>query len=69
MTTVVDFTEEEMAELKAATQQTDASAAVRIATTEYLRLVRRLQLKDLSGRVSMDDNWQVLEAAEIPILM
>ena len=64
MPTVVDLTEQEIAELKEHTQQTDVAAAVRIAMTEYLRYVRRMQLKELSGRVQMQDNWNEWEQVE-----
>ncbi len=62
--TVVDLTEQEIAELKEHTRQTDVTAAIRTATTEYLRYVRRMQLKELSGKVQMQDNWGELEQAE-----
>jgi len=65
MPTIVDLSEQEIAELKAFTKQAEPIAAVRSAMTEYLRLARRLQLKSLSGQVVMDDNWQALEAAEL----
>jgi hypothetical protein len=65
MPTIVDLTEQELAELKALTKQTDVTAAVRSAMTEYLRHARRMELKSLSGQVAMDDNWQALEAAEL----
>jgi hypothetical protein len=65
MSTLIELTEQELAELKAVTNQSDASAAVRAAMTEYLRYVRRMQLKELSGRVCMDENWPALEQAEL----
>ena len=65
MPTIVDITEQELAELKAFTKETDTVAAVRLAMTEYLRLARRLQLKAMSGQVEMEDNWRKLEAAEL----
>lgn len=65
MTTVVELTDNELTELKHATRQTEPSAAVRAAMQEYLRHVRRMQLKELSGKVKMDDNWRDLEAAEL----
>ncbi len=57
MATVVDLTEQEIAELKEHTHQADVAAAVRIAMTEYLRYVRRMRLKELSGKVEMQENW------------
>lgn len=65
MTTTIDLTDQELAELKSLTNQSDAQAAVRCATAEYLRFARRKRLKELSGRVDMDDNWRELEAAEM----
>ena len=32
---------------------------------EFLRFARRMQLKDLSGKVEMENNWQSLEIAEL----
>ena len=65
MSTVVELTEQEIAELKAVTKAGDVSSAVRTATTEYVRYVRRRELKELSGRVEMLDNWREQEAAEL----
>lgn len=65
MSTTVNLTEQELAELRAFTKETDDTAAIRSAMIEYLRLARRLQLKSLSGQVEMDDNWRALEAAEL----
>jgi hypothetical protein len=65
MSTTVDLSEQELAELKAFTKEAEPTAAIRAAMSEYLRLARRQQLKTLSGKVSMDDNWQALEAAEL----
>jgi hypothetical protein len=65
MSTVIDLSEDELAELKALTRQTDATAAIRTAMTEYVRYVRRQRLKELSGQVQMEDNWAELENAEM----
>ena len=64
MSTVVELTEAELAELRQLTNQSDASTAVHAALTEYLRYIRRMQLKALSGRVEMQDGWRALEKAE-----
>ena len=64
MATVVDLTEQELAELKELTHESDAAAAIRTAMSEYLRYIRRLRLKELSGRVQMQNNWAELERAE-----
>lgn len=65
MVTNVEMSQEELAELQAATEQSDPAAAVRVAMLEYLRYVRRMQLKQLSGNVMMEENWQQLERAEL----
>jgi hypothetical protein len=65
MSKVVDLSEQELAELKALTQQTDAAAAIRTAMTEYVRYVRRQRLQALSGQVQMEDNWAELEDTEM----
>jgi len=62
MSTKIDLTGQELAELRAYTKETDDTAAIRSAMTEYLRLARRQQLKALSGQVEMEENWQALEA-------
>ena len=65
MSTHVDLSEQELAELKQFTKQSDPAAAIRAAMVEYLRLARRMELKAASGRVRMKDSWQSLEAAEL----
>ena len=60
----IDLTEQELAELKELTREEDAAAAVRTAMTEYLRYARRMRLKELSGKVVMEENWRLLENAE-----
>jgi hypothetical protein len=64
MTTQVDLTDQELAELQDFTNEADPAAAVRTAMAEYLRYVRRLRLKTLSGQVEMQENWADLERAE-----
>jgi hypothetical protein len=65
MSTTVQLSEEELADLKELTKQDDPVAAVRAAMQDYVRYARRMQLKQLSGRVHIQDNWQQLEAAEL----
>jgi hypothetical protein len=65
VTTTIELSTEEIAEIKAYTNQSDDVAAVRLAMKEFLRYVRRMQLKSLSGQVMMEDNWQSLESAEL----
>lgn len=60
----IHLTDEELAELRELTRQTDAAAAVRAAMQDYVRHARRIQLKQLSGRIRIQDNWQELEAME-----
>jgi hypothetical protein len=64
MTTSVELSDPEIAK-KELTNQADAAAAVRIALSEYLRYVRRMLLKELSGRVEMQENWPELEQVEL----
>ena len=65
MTTVVDLSAEEIADLKELTQESEVAAAVRAATMAYLRHARRQRLKTLSGRVEMQENWDKLENTEL----
>ena len=65
MSTVLELTEQEIADLKAVTNADDVQSAIRTAMTEYVRYVRRMQLKELSGRVEMLDIWREQEAAEL----
>jgi hypothetical protein len=64
MSTAIELTEQVLADLQQLTNQTDASMAIQTALAEYLRYARRMQLKELSGRITMQDNWQTLEEAE-----
>jgi len=65
MTAMVDLTAEEIAEIQALTKQNDIGSAIRAAMVEYVRYARRQELKTLSGRVEMQDNWRELEKAEL----
>jgi len=65
LTTIVELSEEELAALRKATNQSDSAAAVRMAAVEYLRHVKRMQLRQLPGQVEMLDNWAELERLEI----
>lgn len=65
MTATIDLNEQEIEELKEFTHESDITSAVRIAMLEYIRYVRRLRLKELSGRVQMQENWMELEKAEL----
>jgi hypothetical protein len=65
MSISVDLTADQIAELRRVTNQSDDSAAVRAAAEEYLRYMWRMELKSLSGRVEMLDNWSELERLEL----
>ena len=65
MVTTVKLSDDELADIKALTKQSDPSEAVRVAMQDYLRYARRMQLKSMSGHVEMSDNWQQLEQAEL----
>ena len=65
MATVIEPTDQEIAELKQLTNQDDVATAIRTAMTEYLRHVRRMRLKELSGQVEMQDNGAELENDEV----
>ena len=64
MVTVVDLTDQEIAELQEFTNQEDVAIAIRTALAEYLRSARRMRLKELSGRVRVQGNWMELENGE-----
>ncbi len=51
MSTMIQLTDEELADLQELTKQTDPATAVRVAMQDYVRYARRMQLKQLSGRV------------------
>ncbi|MFI5379227.1 MAG: hypothetical protein ACHRHE_08020 [Tepidisphaerales bacterium] len=65
MPTTVELTPEELASVKAFTHQADDAAAVRCATIEYLRYIRRMQLKASAGKFPMDADWRAHDAAEL----
>ncbi len=58
------LTDEELNELRELTHVNDAEGAVRSALSEYRRYARRMLLKELSGQVTMQDNWRMMEDAE-----
>ncbi len=65
MPATLDLDADELADIKAFTNQTDDVSALRIAKAEFLRFIRRMQLKKLSGKVQMEENWKQLEEAEL----
>jgi hypothetical protein len=65
MSTMIQLTDEELADLQELTKQTDPATAVRVAMQDYVRYARRMQLKQLSGRVRMQVNWHDQETVEM----
>jgi len=64
MTATVHLTDEELQDLRELTHVDSAEGAVRTALDEYRRFARRMLLKEMSGKVAMQDNWRVMEDAE-----
>jgi metal-responsive CopG/Arc/MetJ family transcriptional regulator len=65
MVTSIELSEQELAELRDLTEQSDSTEAIRVAMRDYIRYARRMRLKKLSGQVEMIDNWRQLEESEI----
>ncbi len=65
MATTIELSEQELAELRELTEQSDATEAIRVAMRDYIRYARRMRLKQLSVEVEMIDNWRQLEQSEI----
>ena len=65
MVTSIELSEQELAELRELTEQSDSTEAIRVAMRDYIRYARRMRLKQLSGHVEMIDNWRQLEQSEI----
>ena len=65
MATSIELSEQELAELRDLTEQSDSMEAIRVATRDYIRYARRMRLKQLSGQVEMIDNWRQLEESEV----
>ena len=63
MTATVHLTDEELNDLRELTHVDSADGAVRTALDEYRRYARRMRLKEMSGQISMEDNWRVMEDA------
>lgn len=64
MTATVHLTDEELNDLRELTRADSAEGAVRTALHEYRRYARRMRLKEMSGQVSMEENWRVMEDTE-----
>lgn len=65
MVTSIELSEQELAELRDLTEQSDSMEAIRVAMRDYIRYARRMRLKQLSGQVEMIDNWRQLEDSEV----
>lgn len=65
MVTSIELSEQELAELRDLTEQSDSMEAIRVAMRDYIRYARRMRLKQLSGQVEMIDNWRQLEESEL----
>jgi len=65
MVTSIELSEQELAELRDLTEQSDSVEAIRVAMRDYIRYARRMRLKQLSGQVEMIDNWCQLEESEV----
>ena len=61
MVTSIELSEQELAELRDLTEQSDSMEAIRVAMRDYIRYARRMRLKQLSGQVEMTDDWRQLE--------
>jgi metal-responsive CopG/Arc/MetJ family transcriptional regulator len=65
MVTSIELSEQELAELRDLTEQSDSLEAIRVAMRDYIRYARRMRLKQLSGQVELIDNWGQLEESEV----
>jgi len=64
MTATIHLSDEEIKDLCDLTRIDNAERAVLSALEEYRRYARRMRLKELSGQVTMEENWRELESAE-----
>jgi metal-responsive CopG/Arc/MetJ family transcriptional regulator len=65
MVTSIELSEQELAELRDLTEQSDSMEAIRVAMRDYIRYARRMRLKQLSGQLEITDNWRQLEESEV----
>jgi hypothetical protein len=61
----IEMTDNELALIKQATNQTDAAAAVAAAAREFVRISQLKQLKSVSGKVDFGLDWRGLESLEM----
>ncbi len=65
MSITIDLTAQEVAALKQITKLDNDAEAVLKAAREFLRLSRLRELKAVSGKVELEDNWKELEGLEL----
>lgn len=65
MSIIIDLPAQELAALKQLTKLDDDAEAVVRAAREFLRLSRLRELKSVSGKVELEDNWRELERLEL----
>ena len=61
----IELTPQEIAALKQATRLENDAEAVAKAAREFLRLRGLRELKAVSGKVEVEENWQELEELEL----
>jgi hypothetical protein len=61
----IELTSQEIAALKQATKIENDAEAVAKAAREFLRLRGLRDLKAVSGKVEVEENWQELEELEL----
>jgi hypothetical protein len=59
------LSDDEIGELRDLTRKESPEEAVRVAITEYRRYALRMRLIEAAGQVTMEDNWRLMEQAEI----
>ncbi len=64
MSVGVNLTSDEMTQLRHVTKASDDVEAVSVAAREYLRIAGLRELKSVSGKVELMDNWSDLESLE-----
>jgi hypothetical protein len=64
MSITIEMSPQEIAALKQVTKLDNDADAVAKAAQEYLRLSRLRELKSISGKVELVDNWHELESLE-----
>jgi hypothetical protein len=65
MSITIDLNHEELTQIKRLTRREDGAEAVATAAREFLRVSHLKELKNASGNVDFDLNWQEMEAIEL----